>query len=61
MTKRTVLTIITGVFIILIGAFILLIKPPNNTAIIRMFCNDAEKTEKISVVKGGEILGQKLC
>ena len=63
MTKRTVLTIITGVFIILIGAFIILIKPPNNvtTAIVRVFCDDAEKTEKISVIKDGNILGQKLC
>ena len=61
MTKRTVLTIITGVFIILIGSFIILIKPPNNTTIIRMFCDDAEKTEKISVIKDGKIKGQKPC
>ena len=61
MIERTVLTIITGVVIILMGAFIILIKPPNNNTIIRMFC-DAEKTiEKISVVKDGKIKGQKPC
>ena len=44
MIERTVLTIITGVVIILMGAFIILIKPPNKvtTAIVRVFCDDAE-------------------